>query len=78
MTSEGAVVDTITLIVTLVVMAVSTAEDEGLNEHEAPVGKPEQPRVTVPVNPSTAVTVTLKLLEPPWLLTVTEGLEELM
>jgi len=78
MTSAGAVVVTITLIVTLVVVAVSTAEAEGLNVHEAPVGNPVQPRVTVPVKPFTAVTVALKLPDPPWLLTVTEGLEDVI
>jgi len=76
-TAEGAVVDTITDIGTLVVAFVRVAEDDGEKLQEAPVGNPEQARFTVPVKPFTAVTVMLTLSDGcPGEGTVAEGLED--
>ena len=41
------------------------ATDAGLNEQLAVLGSPEQASVTVPLNPPTAVIVTVEVAEPP-------------
>lgn len=69
----AAVVVTVTVTGTLVVVEVNVTE-AGLKLHLAPVGKPEHAKLTVPVNPPVATSVTLIVPEAPGLDIVIAGL----
>lgn len=61
----AAVVLTVTVTGTLVVVDVKVAELGLKLLQVAPAGRPEHEKVTVPVNPFTAMAVTVKLPESP-------------
>lgn len=75
---ELAVSDEVVVTVIVAVCEPAPLTDAGLNEADAPVGRPVVPRVTLPVNPFDGVTVTVYDAEPPCVtvcdvgLTVTE------
>ena len=55
------------------VVVPEPAMDVGLNVAEAPLGRPVATKVTVPLNPFTAVTVTVKFTVPPGAMLVDGG-----
>jgi hypothetical protein len=67
--------ETVTVTGTLVVPFPSAIGDDGLNEQESPESNPVHASATLPVNPFTAVTVSVRFAELP-VETVTVGLEE--